>query len=526
MRASWRRPIAVAVVVALGAFTAACGDGDETVTFERRDSTFERSDGTGTTLDPTEGIDLDGVPVEDQDDVIIEAALEEVEAYWDERFSDVVGGEFQRVSGGFIAYGPQRELPECGGPLAYDDIAVNAFYCPGNDLIAWDTDNLTNDLLARFGPFTLVIVMAHEYGHAVQARGALSPRLPTIAGEQQADCFAGAFTGFVADGESDVLQVSVDDLDQAVAGFLTLRDQPGTSTADPSAHGSGFDRIGAFQDGFLNGPERCARYEDIFDGGGSTAVDIPLTFDATGQVSLDAPFDPADPDSIFLLTLGSLETFWAEALPEAFDESWSPLFQDDRVIPFDPDDPSSLPDCADEDIDIGEAAGQAFACFGDDGAGDDFVAFDIREAADLYDAIGDFAVSGFLARQYSYIAQQLLGTLEDSKSSFLQADCFSGAWTGHVTAATLNQEGQELLSPDFDDDAGQPRSVVLSAGDLDEAIQSFLLAGDGDDADRAGTPFERVTAFRDGFFNGLDACADYLTDGPPSAEDPLPGEGD
>jgi predicted metalloprotease len=421
------------------------------------------------------------------------------------------------VGGGFFPYGPDRTLPTCGARLTYDEIAVNAFYCPIDDLIAWDTDNLTNDLLANFGPFTLVIVMAHEYGHAVQTRGALSPVLPTIAGEQQADCFAGAFTGFVNDGGSDVLNVAVEDLDLAVAGFLSLRDQPGTSTADPSAHGSGFDRIGAFQDGFLNGAERCAEYEDIFDAGNSTAVDIPLE----PGVALDAEFDPSIQGNIFDLTLGSLETFWAEALQGAFDEDWTALFQDDRVVPFDPEAADALPDCPGEDIDPDEAAGQAFACFGDeDDADDDTILFDIREAAELYDSIGDFAVSGFLSRQYSYVAQQRIGSLEDSKVSFLQADCFSGAWAGAVTQATLQNGSQPLLSPDFDE-GGQQQAVSLSAGDLDEAIQSFLLAGEGD-AERKGTPFERVAAFRDGFFNGLDNCATYPEDGAPGAEEGVP----
>src|SRR5690606_36642455 len=196
------------------------------------------------------------------------------------------------------------------------------------------------------------------------------------AGEQQADCFAGAFTAFVEDGGSESFTVQIEDLDLAVAGFLSLRDQPGTSTSDPSAHGSAFDRIGAFQDGFLNGAARGVEYSDIFESGGSTAVDIPLTAQ-DGVVQLDAPFDPRDPGSIFLLTLGSLETFWAEALEEEYGAAWTALFQDDPVTAFTPDDPASLPECEGEDIDADDAAGQAFACFGDpDDPTDDFIAFD------------------------------------------------------------------------------------------------------------------------------------------------------
>jgi predicted metalloprotease len=532
MRSRWSRStrlVAAGLVATIAAAgLAACGDDAEpAVSFERRGTTFERQedDDTAAPEDQTQGLDLDEVPVEDQDDVIIEAAISDVEDFWTDEFPSAVGGTFEPVGGGFFPYGPQRTLPTCGQRLTYEEIAQNAFYCPIDDLIAWDTDNLTNTLLEQFGPFTLAIVMAHEYGHAVQARGALNPNLATIAGEQQADCFAGAFTAYVNDGESDNFAIAIDDLDLAVAGFLQLRDQPGTSTADPSAHGSGFDRIGAFQDGFLNGAARCVEYSDIFERGESTAVDVPLTEDATGQVQFDAPFDPADPESIFLLTLGSLETFWADEMEAQFDEEWSALFQDDRVTSFSVDDPGSLPDCEGEDIDEEDAAGQAFACFGDeDDPDDDFIAFDIDEAARLYDEVGDFAVSGFLSQQYAFLAQELLGFLDGSKDAFLQADCFSGAWTGALTLATLNEGGQALLSPDFDQD-GEPTNVSISAGDLDEAIQSFLLVSGGN-SDEQGSPFERVTAFRDGFFNGLASCATYLEDGAPSVGELQGIEGD
>lgn len=511
MRSSWGRRVAMGAVLTV---LAACGgdddDGDARATFER-----SSPEETTTTLDQTEGIDLDGVAPDDQDDVIIEAALEEIEAFWDLEFDEVAAGTFQPVGGGFFPYGPDRELPTCGTRLSYREIAGNAFYCPTEDLLAWDTDSLTNEMLEEFGPISLVIVMAHEYGHAVQARGALSAGLPTIAGEQQADCFAGAFTAFVNDGESDALNVSVEALDLAVAGFLTLRDAPGTPTTDPAAHGSAFDRIGAFQDGFVNGVERCAEYEDIFASGGSTA--IPLVFEDAEdfQSGGNAPFDPAEPGNIFDLTLGSLETFWAEEMEAQFGVEWDPLFQEDQVVAFDADDPATLPDCPGVDIDIDDAAGQAFTCFGDpDDPDDDFIAFDTALAADLYDGIGDFAVSTIISQQYAYVAQGLLGNDGRDRDTFLQADCFSGAWAGALTIATINEGSQALLSPDFDQDGEQQR-VQISAGDLDEAMQSFLLLGEGADPDEVGTTFERVAAFRDGFLNGLGSCESYLEGGAP-----------
>jgi predicted metalloprotease len=526
-----RRFVAFGALVALVTGAAACGGGggDDASTdtteghFSRDDSTFNRddTDETTTTVDEASGVDLDDVPQDDQDDVIIEAAITDIESFWTDHFNDIVPGvEFQPVEGGHFPYGPDRDLPECGGPETYEDIAQNAFYCPANDIIAWDTDNLTNQMLEQFGPFSLVIVMAHEYGHAIQARGALDPTLPTIAGEEQADCFAGAFTSFVADGGSDDFTVTDTDLDSAVAGFLSLRDAPGTPTDDPSAHGSAFDRVGAFQDGFLNGIERCAEYEDIYASGGTTAIPLQFTSDEDFQSGGNAPFDPSVAGNIFDLTFGSLETFWSQALPQNFGVDWTPLFPD-KVVAFSVDDPDSLPPCPGvDDLSVEDAAGQAFTCFGDpDTPDDDYIAFDQDLASEQYNDIGDFAVSGVISQQYSFIAQVLLGNLESDKPSYLQADCFSGSWAAELTIDTL-QDGGQTLDPQFDpNDIG---AVSISAGDLDEAVQSFLLLGKDNDPSVQGTTFERVAAFRDGFLNGLDSCKTYLDDGAPSAEDGLP----
>jgi hypothetical protein len=48
------------------------------------------------------------------------------------------------------------------------------------------------------------------------------------------------------------------------------------------------------------------------------------------------------------------------------------------------------------------------------------------------------------------------------------------------------------------------RSITLSPGDLDEVV-SMLVAANSHDGDR-GTAFNRVSAFRTGFFRGAGAC--------------------
>lgn len=496
-----RLAAAAAVLAVLG---AACSGGDDAGARDRQQRPQRQRDPDATTTTQVAGIE--GIPVEDQDDAIIEITVEEVEAFWVDQFPEVYGEPFEPVSGGFFPYGPDRPQPPCGTPApTYDDIAQNAFYCPSDDLIAWDTDNLTNDLLAEFGQFSLVIVTAHEYGHAIQERVPVNG--PTIESEQQADCFAGAFAAFVADGGSDQLAVSLADLDNAVAGFLTLRDALGTPSNDPGAHGSAFDRVGAFQDGYLNSTERCAEYEQIYDRGGTTVIDIPF-FDQGDVLSGgNAPFDPAVEGNIFDLSLTSLEDFWTAAMPQEFDTEWTPLAPD-RIVGYTAD-PTSLPECPGVEASPADLEGQAFFCVGDpDDPDDDFVAFDIENLmAPLYEQIGDFAISATIAQQYSFAVQEQAGNFDYDRDSSLQADCFTGAWAGQVAADTLNRTG----------------TVALSPGDLDEAITSFLILNNDANTDVTGTAFERVTAFRDGFFNGLSQCETYLDGGAPTADAPING---
>jgi uncharacterized protein len=104
------------------------------------------------------------------------------------------------------------------------------------------------------GDFAAAYVLAHEFGHAVQAR-LPAERQPKsgIIRELQADCFAGAWSRAVAD--QGMLEAG--DLDEAVVGIYSGRDVPGTPFTDPRAHGSGFQRIRAFGDGYEGGPREC-----------------------------------------------------------------------------------------------------------------------------------------------------------------------------------------------------------------------------------------------------------------------------
>src|SRR4029453_15295074 len=106
----------------------------------------------------------------------------------------------------------------------------------------------------------VALVMAHEYGHAVQHRLGLTDQ-PSVFVELQADCFAGAWLGDAKAGHSPAFNgVTPAHIDSAPPGLLQLRDKPGTPATTEGAHGNAFDRIQALQDGVQNGATRCAEY--------------------------------------------------------------------------------------------------------------------------------------------------------------------------------------------------------------------------------------------------------------------------
>ena len=138
--------------------------------------------------------------------------------------------------------------------MRYRDVRSNAFYCNAGKYVAYDDENLFPQLEENFGDFTIALTLAHEWGHAIQDQAGL--RGPTIALEQQADCFAGAWVRHVADGGTSRLRLREGNLDAGLAGFLTFRDPPGSDPTTDGAHGSAFDRVGALQEGYDNGAAR------------------------------------------------------------------------------------------------------------------------------------------------------------------------------------------------------------------------------------------------------------------------------
>lgn len=169
-----------------------------------------------------------------------------------------------------------------------DGLRGNAFYCPTNDSIVIDAAALVPVLRAQYGVGGLAASLAHEYGHAIQARigptqqqrDAAPGRYPQILLEAQADCTAGAFLRWVVDGHSRRLHLPASLLGSAVAPLVDFRDPSSASPTEQSAHGLSLDRLRFAMLGMRQGAAACSTM---------TTIGLRLTLGRAGTRIADAP---------------------------------------------------------------------------------------------------------------------------------------------------------------------------------------------------------------------------------------------
>lgn len=424
----------------------------------------------------------DDKPVRDYDAFLL-ATLTDLEAWWAQAYPAVYGEPFSPLAGDVYAAYPERTdpLPGCGEPTtSYRDVQqFVAFYCGAGDFIVYDdgSDGLLFGLADRFGAGTIGIVLAHEYGHAIQERsGVLRRNLPTVATEQQADCFAGAWAGRAARGEGSV-EFTDADVRAGLIAMLEVRDPVGLNQLSAGGHGSGFDRVGAFQEGFQSGPSRCA---DL--------IDNPLPLMPNQFTSLEDQRNEGN--AAFGYESSQLLGF----LPEDLNLFWD---LDAAVENFDPitlvpvQSPADV-NCA--DLRRGIDQGAAYC------PSSNTVFLNEPVVLDLYRqrVFGDFSIGYLIGVAWADAVQVALGSTLTGEPRELVNDCLAGAWVKTVIPVDFT-----LPEP-----RNAERQSSVSPGDLDEAVRTVILIGDlRADDDVIGTPFEKVDAFRDGVLGGLDACA-------------------
>jgi len=431
---------------------------------------------TTTAPPPPTDVDITGSDGSEVNDVIGNA-ITDLEEFWTDAYPEAYDADYEPLSGGLYAIDSSTDatdIPCASGP-DISELLDNAYYCPPADAVVWDQEGFMPDLADRYGTFTVAVVVAHEWGHAIQDRAAFSGASVTT--ELQADCFAGSWVKHVDEGGSERFSITIDDLDQALAGVLSLRDAPGGYADDPSAHGSGFDRVGAFQDGFEHGVTRCAEFTD----GDPAPYEFPFSDQAEADTGGDLHLSGSTDDpGIIELAFPSLDAFWTDTFPTLSEDGadWDPM---DEPVAFEADDP---PSCGGDPV----QGYLLFVCIPDR-----YVGFESeRTIPDVYDQGGDFAVATLFATQYGLDASDQLGLGGDEVDTTLQGDCFAGAWAA------------ALLPPDPPDEY----QLVLSPGDLDEGVAVLLSFRSEGDRERQGPGFDRVKAYRAGVLRGAEACTD------------------
>jgi len=426
---------------------------------------------------PTPDLKAEGATDSHADQLAL-ASVADVTDYWEKEMPRDFDEKFKPVSE-LLSYDPTSTAKEvCGANTA--DLAMNAFYCPLNDMVAWDRKVLLPLLEEKFGEMAVTAVLSHEFGHAVQTRlgekAGIDDSTSTIVKEQQADCFMGAHMRWIAEGNSKYFELSTSDgLNEVLGALFMIRDPAGADFSEEGAHGSGFDRTYAVQLGFEEGGARCAEsdqaeaderitevpFKNAADRETRGEADISWTTMEYVQMSLDDAFSGAGVDAPKLVEGDGTCRRGVSTPPVSYCEQDNEVNLDMTTL-----------------AEIGQPADQQAEMTG-------------QESPDA--GLGDFAAFSEVASRYVQGIQKGVGAPAKGSQAGLRTACLVGAWAQYVNSP--NGKG-----------------LYLSPGDLDEAIAELLqprslLAADIE-GHRVANGFARIEALRNGFLEGSQACTD------------------
>ena len=398
-------------------------------------------------------------------------AVSDIEEYWGSAYSETFDGQFTPVEA-LISWDANGFD---GTKFCGDDTygLVNAAFCHDDETIGWDRGELLPALRKAYGDMGVTMVLAHEYGHAVQQQAGLkSEATPMLVAEQQADCFAGSYMRWVAEGKSPRFTLSTGEgLNNVLAAVIAFRD-PLLSEGDPEVgvdeHGSAFERLSAFQFGFTDGPSACAAIDMREIGQRRGDLPVLLPEDQTGELPIteesvrsivDAMgilFSPANPPQL------SFKASDAEGCPDA------------RPSP-----PASYcPATNTIVVDLAELEVMGTQSDSDGGL-----------------ASGDNTAYSVLVSRYMQAIQYAHGgVVLDNAEAALRTACLTGVATAKMSKTVTTPDG---------------KTIALTAGDVDEAVSGILtngLAASDVNGESVPSGFSRIDAFRVGVLGEADRC--------------------
>lgn len=398
-------------------------------------------------------------------------AIDDIEDFWSQHYSGgSLPGTFTPV-GTLVSFNSDKSpgLDICGENTFGLE---NAFYCFHDDLMAWDRGVAIPVAAQYFGQMGVVGVMAHEYGHSVQAQAGLVDHAstPVLVSEQQADCFAGVYLRWVAAGNSPRFELSTGEgLNYVLAGLIYIRDPLMTkldAVLTGNEHGSALDRVSAFQIGFSGNVDQCSAIDmsDIKKRRG----DLPNFLDS------DLFGDAGSGDSAITT---DLLTDVMEALAPIYSPTNPPALSTDAQ------------DCPDA-----TASPPASYCPSTNTIVVDLPALQALGAAknetDQQQLLqGDNTAISVITSRYALAVQREKGLPIDTPVAAMRTGCLTGV-------------GQSKMA-----EPGRP--ITLSPGDTDEAISGLLTNGlAASDVNGTLLPagFSRILAYRSGLQGDAAQC--------------------
>ena len=400
-------------------------------------------------------------------------AVSDIEEYWGNAYSGTFVGQFTPVEA-LISWDANGfdDTRFCG----VDTYGlVNAAFCYDDKTIGWDRGQLLTGLRKAYGDMGITMVLAHEYGHAVQHQAGLDKKgTPTLVAEQQADCFAGAYMRWVAEGKSPRFTLSTGEgLNNVLAAVIAFRDpllSPGNPEAGVGEHGSAFERLSAFQFGFTDGPSACAAIDMREIGQRRGDLPVLLPADQSGELpvteasvrsivdAMGTLFSPADPPQLSFKASDAKGCADAGPSPPA---SYCPATN--TIV-----------------VDLAELG--VMGIQSDSGGGGGLASGD------------NTAYSVLVSRYMQAIEHARGGVVLDNAEAALRTACLTGVATVKMSKTVTTPDGN---------------TVALTAGDVDEAVSGILtngLAASDVNGESVPSGFSRIDAFRVGVLGDEDRC--------------------
>jgi predicted metalloprotease len=397
------------------------------------------------------------------------SAVSDIEQFWTDAYGQTFEGKFTPIDQvlSWDSNGTNSEF--CGGDTFG---LVNAGYCLEDNTIGWDRGELMPALRAANGDMAVSMVLAHEYGHAIARQaGIANKKTATLVAEQQADCLAGVYMRWVAEGNSPRFTLSTGDgLNNLLAAMIAFRDPPlNADDTDGIAnpHGSAFERVSAFQFGFTDGASSCAAIDQAEIDQRRGDLPVLLRESETGEVAI---------------TEQSVQDIVA-AMGAAFGQEQEPTLVFDQPGGRCPGSNSKAPAVycpSTNSIVVDLPALQKLGSKTDNGG------------HGL--ATGDNTGYSIVVSRFMIALQHRRASTLDNAETALRTACLTGVATAKMATGVTAPDGTV---------------ITLTAGDIDEAVSGLLVNGyaaSDVNGDTVPSGFSRIDAFRIGVLGSQERC--------------------